>query len=139
MAITILKQYSVFLANRPGTLKTFADLFVQECINIIAISQDIRYDSAVMRLAIDNDSEEISRAIIKAGFTSVKTDAICLELDDRMGMIRDVAAVLGAENINISAIYGSTNGPNSRLILVVNDIDKAIDVLEKSKLATTQY
>jgi len=135
MQVSILKQYSVFLANHPGTLKAFTDLFVQEGVNIIAISQDVRYDSAVVRIAIEDDSPEISRAVIKAGFTCVKTDAICLELDDRIGMIRDVSTLLGAQDINITAIYGSTNGPNSRLILVVNDIDRAVEILEKSNIA----
>ena len=42
MAIKVIKQYSVFLMNEPGALKKFAELFVQEKVNIIAISQDVR-------------------------------------------------------------------------------------------------
>ncbi|MDR0292484.1 MAG: hypothetical protein LBI01_07035, partial [Elusimicrobium sp.] len=94
MPISLIKQYSVFIANQPGALKAFTDLFVRENVDIIAISQDVRYDSAVVRLAIDNDSDEISRAITKAGFTSVKTDAICVEAKNRVGMIRDIGAIL---------------------------------------------
>ena len=135
MPISLIKQYSVYLANQPGTLKAFADIFARENIDILAISQDTRYDSAVMRVAIEEDSDEISHSLSKAGFTSVKTDAICLELKNRVGAARDIGAILGNEGINITAIYGSASGAHSRLILIVNDIERAMDVLEKSKIA----
>ena len=38
MAINIVKQYSVFLMNEPGSLKNFTELFVRENINIIAMA-----------------------------------------------------------------------------------------------------
>ena len=104
MAIKVIKQYSVFLMNEPGALKKFAELFVQEKVNIIAISQDVRYDAAVVRIAVKYN-EEISHALTKAGFTSVKTDAICLETEDREGIARDIGDVLFKQGINITTIY----------------------------------
>ena len=105
MAIKVIKQYSVFLMNEPGALKKFAELFVQEKVNIIAISQDVRYDAAVVRIAVKYN-EEISHALTKAGFTSVKTDAICLETEDREGIARDIGDVLFKQGINITTITG---------------------------------
>ena len=107
MAIKVIKQYSVFLMNEPGALKKFAELFVQEKVNIIAISQDVRYDAAVVRIAVKYN-EEISHALTKAGFTSVKTDAICLETEDREGIARDIGDVLFKQGINITTIYGAS-------------------------------
>ena len=52
MALTIVKQYSVFLLNEPGALKNFAELFVHEQVDIIAMAQDVRYDAAVVRVAV---------------------------------------------------------------------------------------
>ena len=134
MAISVVKQYSVFLINEPGALKNFAELFVRENVDVIAISQDVRYDAAVVRLAVKYD-QEISHALTKAGFTSVKTDAICLDAPNRVGLIRDIGAVLSGSGINITTIYG-TAGPDtlSRWIVVVNDITKALNALETSGL-----
>lgn len=134
MAIKVIKQYSVFLMNEPGALKKFAELFVQEKVNIIAISQDVRYDAAVVRIAVKYN-EEISHALTKAGFTSVKTDAICLETEDREGIARDIGDVLFKQGINITTIYGAaTEKGMSRWIVVVSDITKALNALESSGL-----
>ncbi len=133
MAINIVKQYSIFLINEPGELTKFANLFIQEHIDIIAMSQDVRYDAAVVRLAIRHE-DEISHVLTKAGFTSVKTDAICIELPNRLGLIHDMGEVVASKIINITTIYGASIGQNTRWILVVNDIPKALNVLEASNL-----
>lgn len=134
MPISVIKQYSVFLINEPGALRNFADLFVREKVNIIAISQDVRYDAAVVRIAVEYN-EEISHALTKAGFTSVKTDAICIDAPDRAGLMRDIGAVLSSKGINITTIYGAArkNG-GTRWIVVVNDITKALSALESAGL-----
>ena len=134
MAISVVKQYSVFLINEPGALKNFAELFVRENVDVIAISKDVRYDAAVVRLAIKYE-QEISHALTKAGFTSVKTDAICLAAPNRVGLIRDIGSVLSNNGINITTIYGTAGaGTDSRWIIVVNDITKALNALEASGL-----
>ncbi|MGN0024369.1 MAG: hypothetical protein ACI351_02930 [Candidatus Avelusimicrobium sp.] len=134
MSIGVVKQYSVFLINEPGALKKFAEFFVRENVGLIAISQDVRYDAAVLRLAIPYD-REISHALTKAGFTSVKTDAICIDAPDRVGLARDIGAVLFEQGINITTIYGAAGqGNTSRWIVVVNDITKALNALEASGL-----
>ncbi len=134
MAISVVKQYSVFLINEPGALKNFADLFVRENVNVIAISQDVRYDAAVVRLAVQYD-QEISHALTKAGFTSVKTDAICIDAQDRTALLRDIGSVLSYSGINITTIYGAAGtGTNTRWVVVVNDITKALNALESSGL-----
>jgi hypothetical protein len=133
MAVTLVKQYSVFLTNAPGVLKTFADLFVKEGVDILAISEDVRYDAAIMRFAVAYETD-ISHMLTQAGFTSVKTDAICLDVPNRTGLIRDIGAVMAQVNVNITSIYGTGSGNFSRWILVVNNISRAMQALEESEL-----
>ncbi len=134
MSIGVVKQYSVFLVNEPGALRNFADLFVKERVNLIAISQDVRFDAAVVRVAV-NYNTEISHALTKAGFTSVKTDAICIDTPDRVGLAFDIGNVLCAKDINITSIYGACVGNGrTRFIIVVSDITQALSALESSGL-----
>ena len=134
MALNIVKQYSVFLINEPGALKNFAELFVREKVDIIAMSQDVRYDAAVVRIAVQQD-KGISHALTKAGFTSVKTDAICLDMPNRIGILRDIGTTLSDKGINITTIYGTSGaGGITRWIIIVNDITKALNALESSGL-----
>ena len=133
MSVTLVKQYSVFLTNEPGVLKNFADLFVRNHVDLLAISEDVRYDAAIMRFAVAYDTD-ISHLLTQAGFTSVKTDALCVEVPDRVGLVRDIGAVMARVNVNISAIYGAGNKHMTRWVLVVNDITHAIKALEESGL-----
>jgi len=134
MAISIVKQYSVFLINEPGALKNFTELFVRENVDIIAMAQDVRYDAAVVRLAVQHD-KGISHVLTKAGFTSVKTDAICLDVPNRVGILRDVGAVMASHGINITTFYGTADTAGiTRWIIVVNDITKALNALQNSGL-----
>ncbi len=134
MAISIVKQYSVFLVNEPGALKSFTELFVRENVDIIAMAQDVRYDAAVVRLAVLHD-KGISHVLTKAGFTSVKTDAICLDMPNRVGILRDIGTVLANHGINITTFYGTADTAGiTRWIIVVNDITKALNALENSGL-----
>ncbi len=134
MPLSIVKQYSVFLVNEPGTLKNVAEILMREKVNIIALSQGVHYDAATFRLAITHD-QEISHILTRAGFTSVKTEAICIETKDRPGLILDISSVLTKQNINIAAIYGSvTADGQSRWIAIVNNITKAFNALEESGL-----
>ena len=134
MPLSVVKQYSVFLVNEPGTLKNVAEILMREKVNIIALSQGVHYDAATFRLAITHD-QEISHILTRAGFTSVKTEAICIETKDRPGLILDISSVLTKQNINIAAIYGSvTSDGQSRWIAIVNNITKALNALEASNL-----
>lgn len=132
MGLSIVKQYSVFLINEPGTLKNVAEILMKENVNIIALSQGVHYDAATFRLAIIHD-QEISHILTRAGFTSVKTEAICIETKDRPCLIHDISSVLTKHGINITAIYGAaTTDGQSRWIAIVNNITKAFNALEQS-------
>lgn len=134
MALSVVKQYSVFLVNEPGTLKSVAEILLREKVNIIAMSQGVHYDAATFRLAITHE-QEISHILTRAGFTSVKTEAICIETKDRPGLVYDISSVLTKHGINISTIYGAvTSDGQSRWIAIVNNITKALNALEQSDL-----
>jgi len=134
MPISIVKQYSVFLANKPGALKHFADLFMKENINILAIAEDVRFDAAVIRIAVE-DEQEIGHMLTQHGFTNVKTDAIRIDTPDRAGIIRDIGDVMEKKNINITSVYGSgATAGRTTLIVVVNNITRAMSALEASGL-----
>ena len=134
MALSVVKQYSVLLINEPGALKSFAELLMREKVNMIALSQGVHYDAATFRLAITHD-QEISHILTKAGFTSVKTEAICIETNDRPGLVYDMSSVLTKHGINIATVYGAvTSEGRTRWIAVVNNITKALNVLEASGL-----
>jgi hypothetical protein len=136
MKATIVSQYSVFLVNKPGALEKFAKLIYESGLDIVGISSDIRYEAAVVKFVTVNPKKvdvDASQIITKAGYTSVKTDVICLEEASRAGLMMYIGAMLGKAGINITTIYGSSiEDASSRLFIVVDDLENAIEILNNA-------
>ena len=131
MSVKLIKQYTVFLPNIPGALSKFVELFSNEGVNIIGIASEIRDDSGVVRVAVDAD-RKVSHLLTGAGFTTIETSMISLEMADKPGELLRLTRILGEHNINITTVYGtSVGGATGRLLLNVSDADKALEVLKQ--------
>jgi hypothetical protein len=129
MSVKLIRQYTVFLPNVPGALSRFVELFANEGVNIIGIASEIRDDSGVVRVAIDDD-RKVSHLLTGAGFTTIETQMISLNLPDKPGFLLRLTKVLGDNNINITTVYGtSIGGANGRLLLNASDPERAVEVL----------
>ena len=129
MQIKVVRQYTVFLPNVPGSLSRFVGLFVNEGINIIGIASEIRDDSGVVRVTVDTD-KKISYLLTSAGFTTVETPIISLELTDKPGELLALTKTLATHNINITTVYGTAlGGETARILISVSDADRALEIL----------
>jgi hypothetical protein len=129
MQIKVVRQYTVFLPNVPGSLSRFVGLFVNEGINIIGIASEIRDDSGVVRVTVDTD-KKISYLLTSAGFTTVETPIISLELTDKPGELLALTKTLANHNINITTVYGTAlGGETARILISVSDADRALEIL----------
>lgn len=136
MQVSKTAQYSVFLVNEPGSLKDLAQIMTENDINIIGMASDIRYEAAIIRIVPDKTQQEIdiARILTQGGYTCVKTDILCLILPNKKGALVKISGLLGANDINITNIYGSAYGDNgSRIFLVVNDLEKAMSLLTEAE------
>lgn len=129
MPVKIVRQYTVFLPNVPGALGGFIELFANEGINIIGIASELRDDSGVVRVTVDTE-RQISYVLTNAGFTTVETPMISIEIDDRPGELLRMAKILAAHSVNITTVYGTALGDRSARILInASDADKALQIL----------
>ncbi|MCK5357135.1 MAG: hypothetical protein KAJ48_01970 [Elusimicrobiales bacterium] len=135
MNIKIARQYTAFLPNIPGALNKFIDLFTKENINIIGIASEIKDDSGIVKIAVEVD-KKISYILTNAGFTTVETPMLAIDLTDKPGELLALTKVLAQNNINITTVYGSTLGINkpSRILLNVSDATKAMDILKRENI-----
>ena len=130
MSVKLIRQYTVFLPNVPGALAKFVELFANEGINIIGLASEIRDDSGVVRIAVDGD-RKVSHILPGAGFTTIETPMISLELADKPGQLLRLTKVLSENNINITTVYGTSfGGASGRLLMNASDTDKALEVLK---------
>ena len=130
MSVKLIRQYTVFLPNVPGALAKFVELFANEGINIIGLASEIRDDSGVVRIAVDGD-RKVSHILTGAGFTTIETPMISLELADKPGQLLRLTQGLSENNINITTVYApSFGGASGRLLMNASDTDKALEVLK---------
>jgi len=130
LKVEIIKQFSVFMPNRPGALSSLARLFTDRGINILGLASEVRDDSGVVRIAVSADADG-SAVLSGGGFSSVETSLLSVEVDDKPGQLYNLAKVLGEGKINITTVYGtSASGGTSRILVAVENVQKARALLE---------
>lgn len=150
-------EIQLFLMNAPGELGKLATLFSDEGINIDALTiQDasdyvkelfkargkslkriapaasygsMQKDSAqfaLIRLLVDNTDRAINLLSAK-GYTFDILPVIALVIDNRPGMLAEMAKKFGEEGININYVYGSALQDAGKALFVFSpeDIDLA--------------
>jgi len=131
-----IKQFSVFMPNKPGALSRLAHLFAEKGMNILGIASEVRDDSGLVRIALAHDADA-SAILSKAGFSSVETSILSVELDDEPGQLLKVSDALAAGKINITTVYGTSvpGAKTARLLIAVQNTDRALTILEELALA----
>lgn len=132
MKVQKIKQFSVFMPNNPGALSRLAALFAEKGINILGIASEVRDDSGLVRIALEQDAD-VSQVLSQAGFSSVETHILSVELDDKPGQLLRVTSALAEGKINITTVYGTSaaGAATARILIAVQNTDKALDILEK--------
>ncbi|MBI3549670.1 MAG: ACT domain-containing protein [Elusimicrobia bacterium] len=129
----LITQYSVFMANKPGSLARLARLFYERGVNIVGIASEVRDDTGMVRIALDTQ-DVCSDILSKAGFASVETRLLSVELEDKPGQLHRIAQILGDGGVNITTVYGTALvGQNTgRLLFAVDDANRALDILKRT-------
>lgn len=130
----IIKQISLFAENKPGRLAKVADKLRTEGINIRAFTIAESGDFGIIRMVVDR-SDDAHRVLHDAGFTVSETEVLGIEMDDLPGSMSMIAEVLGKADINLDYAYAFiTRGQKALLIIRVNDIKNAIQLLQEQKV-----
>ena len=130
MKVTVLKQFSIFMPNKPGALSRLAGLFAEKKINILGIASEVRDDSGMVRIALPSDSE-VSSVLSQNGFSSVETNILSVEVSDKAGELFRLTSALAEGRINITTVYGTAFGHQVSLILIaVDNIEPAVKAME---------
>lgn len=129
-------QYSVFLVNEPGSLEKFSKMIADAGLDIVGISSDVRYESAVVKFVIAGENDiNLPSLIAKNGYTAIRTDAICLQAKNKIGFLYQLSKLLGEHKININNIYSAAvEDTQARIFLVVDDLERAYSLIEKAQL-----
>ncbi|MFQ6051554.1 MAG: ACT domain-containing protein [Candidatus Hydrothermarchaeota archaeon] len=126
----MVKQVSVFVENKPGTLAKVSKALGDEKINIRAFSVAEVGEFGIVRLIV-NDPEKANYILREKGYTSAITDVLAVEMGDEPGSLAEVAGILGDSQINIEYAYALLEREANKAVLIarVDNIEKAKNIL----------
>lgn len=126
----IVKQLSVFLENKPGTLAALCDALAEEKINIYALTISDTVDHAVVRMVV-SDTRRALNMIEERGTLVVENKVLMIENSNKPGSLSAIARKLSKAKVNIEYAYLATAPSEKRGLLIVraSDTKKAFKVL----------
>ena len=128
----IIKQLSVFLSNKPGTLAEVCTELEKAKINILALTITESVDHSVIRMVL-SDTRRARNIFEERGVLAVESKVLMIENDNKPGSLGKIAARLAKAKINIEYAYLATSPEVKKglLILRTEDTKKALKVLQK--------
>ena len=125
-----MKEFRVFVADRPGELARVTEALSMAAVNIRAIASESKHDASFLRV-VTQDVATTEKALTNAGLKYELNEILNLELLDRPGELAKVSRRLARSGIDVQSIYilGSKNG-RTEIALVVDDLERAKTALK---------
>ena len=127
----LVKQLSVFMELWPGRLYKLTHALGKEGIDFVTLSIADTKDFGIVRF-IARDNEKAYEVLKNEGFTVGITELIGVEVADRPNALAEVVQLMEESNINIEYLYSFvlTNHNSAKILMRVNDTERAVNLLE---------
>lgn len=130
-----IKQISIFIENKSGTLLNVLNVLKEANIQIIAstISDTVEY--GIYRIICDSPAKAYD-ILKERGISAITNDVFAIELDDTPGQAAIALSLFAEAGINISYMYSFLVDGKGILIFRTNDTEKTQEVIALKKLKT---
>lgn len=131
-----IKQLSIFLQNRMGSLSKPLEVLSNANVNIKAMCMADTSEFGILRLVVDNP-EKGKEALEENGFLVKITEIIGVEMDDSPGGLTRVLKVIKDNEIDLEYLYAYSHDKVGKAIVLLHsyDMDRLITVLNDSGLS----
>ena len=121
-----VRQISVFIENRKGSLVALTRLLKRKNIDLIALSIADAEHYGILR-CITTDLDASVTAMREAGYTVKLTDVLAVCVEDKPGGLSDILELLSARDISVEYLYSfvRTTGDRAIIILHLSDLQAA--------------
>ena len=128
-----IKQLTVFVENRQGTMVSITETLAKHNVNIRALSIAETEDFGILRLIV-NDEETAVKILSEEGYLIKITDVIGVKIGDAPGKLSAALGVLDKAGINLEYLYAfmSRTEKHAYVVLRVEDNNAAEQELENA-------
>jgi len=113
----VVKEITVALPNKPGSLAKLATALAKAKVNIQAIAVVESTDVSVVRMVADK-AAAAQKVAEKMGVTTSTKNVVALSLANKPGALATACGRLARKRINIDYIYGSATGKGKSMIVL---------------------
>ena len=131
----MLKQISVFLENKKGTLAAATKVLADNGIDLIALSIADTTDFGIMRCIV-NKPEQAMKLLSTGGFAVSTTEVLAVQVPDVPGGLAQVLGILNTENINVEYLYSFVRTPSEFALILfrVDDNERCMKALTDNNI-----
>lgn len=108
-----IKQISVFLENKPGTLRKMTQVLADHSIDLRALSVAETKDFGIARLIVD-DALAATSVLKDADFIASLTPVLAFEINDEKGGLNKLLSVFDECKVNVEYMYSFLGGKKSK-------------------------
>ena len=130
-----MKQLSIFIENKRGTLLTVLNVLKGAGIQIIASTISDTQDFGIYRIICD-DPERAFIVLKEQGITATITDVFAIQLEDKPGEAARVLALFAEADISIAYMYSFLLSGKGILVFRSSDTEKTKQVIKEKSLST---
>jgi len=120
-----IKQLTVFVENRKGTMVSVTDILSKNNVNIRALSIAETQDFGILRLIV-NDEETARKALAENDYLIKSIDVVGVKIGDAPGKLTAALDVLDKANINVEYLYAFMLRTEKHAYVVLRVEDNAV-------------
>ncbi len=122
----MIRQLSVFVENKPGSLMDVTSRLTEAHVNIRAVATFDTPEFGILRLVVDKP-EEAKAYLTSKGFVVRIHQVIGAELEDKKGNLNQMLEILADGGISINYIYSFVirDGRAPVMVVSTDDFEKA--------------
>lgn len=117
-----IKQLTVFVQNKKGTVVSVTDILSKNNINLRALSIAETQDFGILRLIV-NDEKTAEEVLGAEGYLIKVIDVVGVKISDEPGRLTEALDVLDKANINVEYLYAfmARTAKHAYVVLRVED------------------
>ena len=120
-----IKQLTVFVQNRQGTLVSVTNALAENNVNIRALSIAETQDFGILRLIV-NDQDTAVKTLTDAGYLIKVIDVVGVKIGDQPGKLTAALDVLNKAGINAEYLYAFLARTKKHAYVVIRVEDNAV-------------
>ena len=125
-----IKQLTVFVQNKKGTVASVTDILSQNNVNLRALSIAETQDFGILRIVV-NDNITAEKVLTENGYLIKAIDVVGVKIGDEPGKLTAALNILDNAGINIEYLYAfmARTEKHAYVVLRVEENDEAESIL----------